>query len=207
MNCAELEILICDYVDGTLDHAGRMVVENHLAGCEAYAALAADAADAVRFMERAADVEPPPQLITRILFDAPWRKGARSSGARGWLDRIFSPLLQPRLVMGALMTLLSFSMLARYVPMRQIKPSDLRPAAVWATLDDGAQRAWARTVKYYENLKVVYQIQALLREWQQQEDEQKPAAAAQPTVDDRKLPVKGSTTGGTPSPTPPAGSR
>jgi hypothetical protein len=78
---------------------------------------------------------------------------------------------------------------------------------VWATLDDGAHRAWARTVKYYENLKVVYQIQALLREWQQQEDEQKPAAAAQPTVDDRKLPVKGSTTGVTPSPTPPAGSR
>jgi hypothetical protein len=36
--------------------------------------------------------------------------------------------------MGALMTLLSFSMLARYVPMRQIKAEDLKPAAVWATL-------------------------------------------------------------------------
>ena len=105
------------------------------------------------------------------------------------------------------MTILSFSMLSRYVPMRQVKPSDLSAAAVWAAIDDGAQRAWARTVKYYENLKVVFQIEALLREWQQQEDEQKPAATAQPTVDERKLPVNGSTTGGTPSPTPPAGSR
>ena len=35
----------------------------------------------------------------------------------------------------------------------------------------------------------------------------KPASSAQPKVDERQLPVKGSTTGGTPSPTPPAGSR
>jgi len=159
-------------------------------------------------MERAADVEPPPELITKILFDAPWTKAnAKRAGWLGAWRRWIQPVVQPRFVMGALMTLLSFSMLSRYVPMRQIKASDLRPAAVWATLDDGAHRVWARSVKYYENLKVVYQIQALLREWQQQEDEQKPAAAAQPTVDDRKLPVKGSTTGVTPSPTLPAGSR
>jgi anti-sigma factor RsiW len=92
MNCADLEILICDYVDGALNHADRMVVENHLAGCDACSALAADAADAVRFMERAADVEPPPQLITRILFDAPWRKGARASGAH-YQPRLAGPHL------------------------------------------------------------------------------------------------------------------
>ena len=60
------------------------------------------------------------------------------------------------------------------------------------SLDDRAHRAWARTVKYYENLKVVYQIQTLLRDWQQQEDEQKAAPSGpQPKPDDRKLPVKG----------------
>ncbi len=83
MNCADLEILICDYVDGTLDHAGRMVVENHLAGCEACAALAADAADAVGFMERAADVEPPPQLITQNPFRRPVAQGRAGRRARG----------------------------------------------------------------------------------------------------------------------------
>jgi hypothetical protein len=208
MTCAELEILICEYVDGTLSPESRAEVERHLDECQACAELARDSAEAVAFMERAADVEPPPELITKILFDAPWTKEKpKRVGLVGWLRRWTDPIVQPRIVMGALMTLLSFSMLARYVPMRQIKAEDLKPAAVWATLDGGAQRAWARTVKYYENLKVVYQIQALLREWQQQEDEQKPAPAAQPTVDDRKLPVKGSTTGGTPSPTPPAGSR
>jgi predicted anti-sigma-YlaC factor YlaD len=93
MNCAELEALICDYADGALDSAARSadraLVESHLAECPSCAALAEDSAAALRFMDRAADVEPPPQLVTRILFDAPWRKSAQAPGLRGWLDRIF----------------------------------------------------------------------------------------------------------------------
>ena len=174
MTCAEAELLICDYA--TLASAERFELERHLGGCPACAELASDSAAAVSFMERAADVEPPPEL-------------------------------QPKIVMGALMTLLSFSLLSRYAPMRQLTKADLRPAVVWATIDDSAHRAWARSVKYYENLKVVYQIQTLIREWQQQEDEQKPAAQSQPKVDNRKLPIKGTTSGGAPDSNPPGGSR
>jgi hypothetical protein len=205
MNCAELEILICDYVDGTLAPAQKAEVERHLATCAACAELARDSAAAVGFIERAADVEPPPELITRILFDAPWTK--QKIKPRAGLGRIagwFAPVLRPKLVMGAAMTILSLSMLTRFVaPMRQLKPADLKPSAVWATIDDNAHRTWARTVKYYENLKVVYQIQTLLRDWQQQEDEQKPAAK----TDDRKLPVKALTPEGASTSNPQGGSR
>ena len=83
MNCAEIEILICDYVDGTLDAADKAEVERHLAACPACAELARDSAAAVAFIERAAEVEPPPELITRILFDAPVEQGqAEIEGAR-----------------------------------------------------------------------------------------------------------------------------
>jgi len=197
MNCAELELLICDYVDGTLSPARKAEVETHLAECPACAELARDSAAAVSFMERAANVEPPPELITRILFDAPWRKGQASPA--GWRPRVrafLAPVLHPKFVMGLAMTILSFSLLKPFVPqgLRQLKPSDLSPSAVWTSLDDRAHRAWARTVKYYENLKVVYQIQTMLREWQQQDEEQKPAAAPEINrkTDDRKLPVKAS---------------
>ena len=81
MNCAELEILICDYVDGTLAGGQKAEVESHLEACPACAELARDSAAAVAFMERAADVEPPPELITRILFDAPWAQKAPAKGA------------------------------------------------------------------------------------------------------------------------------
>ena len=106
MNCADIEILICDYVDGTLAPAARADVEHHLAGCPACAELARDSAEAVRFIERAADVEPPQELISRILFDPPWHKQRKSRFATR-----FHGLLQPRFAMGMALTVLSFAMI------------------------------------------------------------------------------------------------
>ena len=193
MICTEFEELICDYVDGTLSAAVKAEVERHLEACPACAELAKDSAAAVSFMERAADVEPPPELITKILFDAPWAKKTPSR-SRSWLGerfgKLIAPVIQPRFVMGMAMTILSFSILSRFVPVQQIKASDLRPAEIWAGLDDRAHRAWARSLKYYENLKVVYQVQTMLRDWQQQADEQKASKQGEPKADDRKLPVK-----------------
>jgi anti-sigma factor RsiW len=188
MNCAEIEIRICDFVDGTLPPGEKAEFERHLATCESCAELARDSASAVAFMERAAEVEPPPELITRILFDAPWSKSRQRSKPREWALALLSPILQPKFAMSMAMTILSISMLARFVmPVRQLRPSDLKPAEVWAGIEDRAVRTWARTVKFYDNLKFVYQIQTTLKEWQQQSDDQKPAAEK---PDDRKLPVK-----------------
>ena len=186
MNCAELELLICDYVDGALAPAERALVERHLAECPACAELAADSAAAVEFMERAAEVEPPPELITRILFDPPWAKGKTGAkqGVRKWLATLVSPLLQPRLAMGMALTVLSLAVVAR--PVRQLTASDIEPAKVWAGIEDRAVRSWERTVKFYENLKWVYQIQTTLHEWQQQDEDLR----NDHKTDDRKLPVK-----------------
>lgn len=208
MNCAEIEILICEYVDGTLAADQKAEVERHLADCPACAELARDSAAAVAFMDTAAAVEPPPELVTRILFDAPWSKGKAKSGARHWLSTIFSPILQPKFAMSMAMTILSLSILARFVmPVRQLRPADLEPGKVFAALEDRAYRAWARTVKFYENLKVVYQIQTTLREWQQQDEDRKPAAGQK--TDERQLPVKApaqGTPGGPPLANPPGDS-
>ena len=218
MNCADVEILICDYLDGTLTAERKSAVERHLAECPACAELARDSAAAVEFMKRAADVEPPPELITRILFEAPWSKDrSKAKGARSWVAGILSPILQPRFAMGMAMTVLSLALLARFVaPVRQLRMSDLEPAEVWAGIEDRADRAWGRTVKFYDNLKFVYQIQTTLREWQQQGEDQQsapvPEAPARKT-DEHKLPVKatpdprGAAAGGGPVSNPPGGSR
>ena len=69
MNCADVEILLADYVDGTLRGDAASALEAHLAGCAACAELARDSAGAVAFMERASAVDAPPELVTRILFE------------------------------------------------------------------------------------------------------------------------------------------
>jgi hypothetical protein len=208
MNCAELEELICDYVDGTLTAARKAEVERHLEQCPGCAEMARDSAAAVAFMERAADVEPPPELITRILFDAPWATKAPAKDRSGLFDKLrklIAPVVQPRFAMGMAMTILSFSILSKFVPMQQLRAADLRPSEVWASLDDRAHRAYARSLKYYENLKVVYQIQTLLRDWQQQAEDQKAARAAEPKADGRKLPLKTFNPGETPASNPSLG--
>jgi len=175
MNCADFEILLCDYLDGTLDVGRSIEIERHRQSCASCAALAADIRSAMGLMERAAVVEPPAELLTRILHVVP---GNNAAGKRPWWrKRWLEPILQPRYAMGMAMTVLSFSMLARFagIEPRQLKPSDLDPVKIWLAVDDRAHRAWDKTVKYYENLKLVIEIQARLKEWSDQ-DSSAPAA-------------------------------
>ena len=88
------------------------------------------------------------------------------------------------------LTVLSFSML--FGRFRQLNPADLQPTKVWAGLEDRAYLVWSRTVKFYDNLKFVYQIQTTLREWQQDQEAQQPAADsdAHSKPDEHRLPVK-----------------
>jgi hypothetical protein len=194
MTCGDLEILLSDYLEGTLaaDQAARL--EAHLESCQGCAELARDARLAMAFMGRVADAEPPPQLLTRILDETgSGRHGAlgRDRGLRSWLAKGLAPVLQPRLVMGMALTILSFSMMARWagISPRQLRASDMDPKKIWASLDDRAMRAWARSVKFYEDIKIVYEIQSRLRDWTEQQEEEDRNAAARRPVEDRRVPV------------------
>jgi anti-sigma factor RsiW len=194
MTCAQLEIALCDYLDGTLAPAEKAEVERHLSECAACAEMARDAGAAMAFIERVADVEPPPQLVTRM-FAIPGMREARVSvrrGIRGWFRNLVQPMLQPRMVMGLSLTILFFGMMARCagIPGRQLSPADLNPSRVLAGLDDRVHRGWERSVKFYENLRFVYQIQSRLREWRDQQDQDAAAAPAENT-DERRLSVHG----------------
>jgi len=149
MRCAELEILLADYLDGAVSGVEKAAVEAHLAGCASCAELARDAAGAVAFMDRAAAVEPPPGMVARILADD------RIRLRRSWSERLlgFVWLLvgEPRLAMGVAMVVLSIAMLGR----------------VWGPAENQVHRAWDRTVKQYESLPLVSEIQAQLDDWTQ----------------------------------------
>jgi hypothetical protein len=174
VTCADLEILLAEYVDGTLHGDEKSAVESHLAECGDCAELARDAAGAVAFMERASMVEAPPELVTRILFEVT-NGPSRAAVKPSWIRRIFGkwlePILQPRFAMGMAMTVLSFAMLGRFtgINVRQLKPSDLDPVKVWIAAEDRVQRTWERTVKYYESLRLVFEIQTQLKEWTDQQ--------------------------------------
>ena len=172
MNCADVEILLADYVDGTLRGDAASALEAHLAGCAACAELARDSAGAVAFMERAAVVDAPPELVTRILFEmtaGPSRAVIKPSLARRLFGRWLEPVLQPRFAMGMAMTVLSFAMIGRFTHVRQLTPADLDPVKVWTAAEDRVVRWYNRGVKYYDSLRVVYEIQTRLKEWAEEQ--------------------------------------
>jgi anti-sigma factor RsiW len=174
MNCADVEISLADYVDGTLRGDEKSALESHLATCVACEELAADAAGAVAFMGRASNVTAPPELVTRILFEissGPSRMAVKPSWARRMFGSLggkyLEPVLQPRYAMGMAMTLLSFAMLARFtgIEFKHLSPADLDPVKIFAAAEDRATRTWQRGVKYYESLRLVYEIESRVKEW------------------------------------------
>jgi hypothetical protein len=202
MKCANLEALLCEYLDGTLPDGQRSQVEHHLAECAACAALARDVSAAVAFMEGAAKVEPPPELVTRILYALPAAREAQrkpSPGLAGVFGRLFRPMLQPRFAMGFAMTILSFSMLGKFagISLRQLTPADLNPVKLWQALDDRVHRAWDRSVKFYESLRLVYEIQTSIRELTGQERPSRASTAEEPPEGSSR-PPSGGASGETP---------
>jgi len=153
MRCAEVEILLADYLDGAVPGEEKPAIEMHLAGCTSCAELARDAAGAVAFMDRAATVEAPAGMVARILADD------RIKLRRSWSERLLGFVSrfvggffwQPRMAMGIAMVVLSVAMLGR----------------MWGPAENQVHRAWDRTVKQYENLPLVSEIQSQLEDWTQ----------------------------------------
>jgi anti-sigma factor RsiW len=193
MNCADVEILLADYLDGTLAVEQKSALQSHLSTCKACEELAGDVAGAVAFMERASEVTAPPELVTRILFEissGPSRAEVKPS----WMRRIFGnriggnfmePVLQPRYAMGMAFTLLSFAMLGRFagIEVRHLSVSDLDPVKIWTAAEDRATRTWQRGVKYYESVRLVYEIESRVKEWSDDGSDaaNKPPAPSSPT--------------------------
>ena len=89
--------------------------------------------------------------------------------------------MQPRYAMGMAMTVLSFAMLGRFagIEVRQLTPSDLDPVKIWTAAEDRAMRTWERGVKYYESLRLVFEIETRVKEWR---DDGSDAANNQPAA-------------------------
>jgi hypothetical protein len=191
MNCAEFESILADYLDGTLANSERAAIELHAAECAACGTFMGEVSHGASLLKSLEPVEPPPALITRIAYQAPFGRvrdpfepqTAWSKFVTKWLR----PVLQPRLVMGMAMTVLSFTMLERCsgVRVERVQPADLNPLRVWGAMEMKAVRVKDRMLKNYENLRVVYEVEARLRDLQRQQENNEKAAKA-PAPKDKK---------------------
>jgi hypothetical protein len=175
MTCEEFEISLADFLDGTLTARERATLEDHLAICSGCQEFKADVTGGLLLAGRAEEVTPPPELVTRLAYLAPVGRTRQPHERQGWLSKLtarwIQPLLQPRFAMGMAMTILSFAMLERCTGIRvqQIQPSDLNPVRIVSDVEDRIVRLKDRGIKYYENIRFVYDIEVRLREMEEQQ--------------------------------------
>ena len=170
MNCAEFESILADYIDGSLSAAEIAAVDGHAAACSCCREFMNEVSGGLGVLKRAAEIDPPAELITRIAYLAPAGRSREPSERQGLASRLTSkwllPMLQPRLAMGMAMTILSFAMLERCTGVRvgRVQTADLNPVRVWGGVEDKAMRVRDQMVKYYENLRIVYEVETHLKD-------------------------------------------
>jgi hypothetical protein len=176
MTCSEFEALLADALDGSLADRTRRDFDEHGRECETCGPLYAETWEGMLMMGQLAEVEPPKNLVHNILA-ATSRKDvpAEASAAQqpGWLDRL-SRSMRPRLagVMHSRFAAsfamaffsLSITLTLAGVKFSDIKHVDFHPTALRKSAVLGFTQVEAKVTSYYENLRLVYQVQAKVRE-------------------------------------------
>lgn len=211
MNCAEFEALLAEALDGALAGAERERFDAHRTACADCGPMYADAAAGLSWMKSLEEVEPPRNLVRNILIATSGREEEREASASGepgrsrvpeWLRPALFPLYatvrQPRFAMSAAMAFFSLSLVLQVtgVKLSDLRRVDLRPSALQSSAVRSYNETSARVVKYYENIRLVYEIQTRMQELK---DAAKPEPRAQPS-EPKKDDKKNNDTSGQPEP-------
>jgi hypothetical protein len=181
MQCNEFDLLLSDALDGVLSGPGLDRFHAHSQVCKVCGPLLAEAEAGRNWLKGLTEVEPPASLITNILASTTGvdtqrlRVTARSPQPRvSWWEHVqavlseslFEPIWamvrQPRFAMSFGM---AFFALSVGLTVAGVKPTDLRqislrPSAIRHTY----YATQAKVVHYYENVRIVYEVESRVRE-------------------------------------------
>jgi len=176
MQCNEFELLLADAIDGVLSGAGLGRFQSHARSCAACGPLLAEAEAGRNWLKGLTEVEPPASLVNNILASTTgvdtqrlrtavpvrqprvsWLEHVQAS----FLEPIWAMVRQPRFAMsfGMAFFALSVSLTVAGVKPGDLRQVSLRPSAIRHTY----YNTQARVVRYYDNVRLVYEVQAAVR--------------------------------------------
>jgi len=159
MQCAEFDVLLTEALDGTLQGERRERFEAHKSECVTCGALFEEASSGLAWLREVEEVTPPPNLVHNILAATlgATEQAAQAEPKHSAWERllrhsrmVFAPVLTPRFGMSMGMAFFSITLVLN---MAQIRIKDLTPH------------------KYYENMRLVYEIESRVRELRNQSEE------------------------------------
>jgi hypothetical protein len=179
LTCAEFDALMTDAFDGLLTPASQQSFDAHRLQCPTCGPLFREAEAGMSWLHTLAEVEPPASLIHNILAATTVQTSAAIAAAPklGWKQRLsevwadvlapFRALVaQPRMAMTGAMALFSVSLSLNLagVKLGDLRHMDLRPSALKEQVTMKYYETTSRVVKYYENIRLVYEVESRLQE-------------------------------------------
>jgi hypothetical protein len=175
MQCAEFDALLNDALDQTLTGPKLESFQAHAHTCAVCGPLLKEVEAGQRWLKSLGEVEPPVHLVQNILIATTGLDTSRFNSVvpRGesWWDRFlesvvapaFGVVRQPRFAMsfGMVFVSLSISLNLTGVRLTDLRNADLRPSAIKRSYYETS----GRVVKYYENIRFVYEIESRVREF------------------------------------------
>jgi hypothetical protein len=173
MQCVEWEALLADALDGTLHGSSLAGFEAHQQGCPVCGAQYQEAVAGMHWLKGLEEVEVPRNLLHNIMVQTVGalpepRVNAVTTGENWWgrlkgrLAPVFAPVVTPRFAMSFGMAFFSITMILNVAGFRV---SDLKHVDLSAK---GIQKTYytteARVVRYYENIRLVYEIESRVRD-------------------------------------------
>ena len=188
MQCNEFELLLTDAIDGVLTGTGLDRFQAHAGVCKACGPLLAEAEAGRNWLKGLTEVEPPVSLVGNILASTTGvdtqrlRAPMRTVQPRtSWLERlqaslepIWAAVRQPRFAMSFGM---AFFTLSVGLTVLGIKPGDIskipvRPSEIRRTY----YTTKASVVRRYNNIRLVYEWEARVREFKRNMEPAEPKA-------------------------------
>jgi putative zinc finger protein len=170
--CQEFDGLLSDAIDGTLAGAQLEQFERHRSTCPTCGAMFADARRGLQLLRGLAEMEPPAKFVHNVLAATIGRVEEAAPAAHAgesWWNRFRAGLrlgggsvLQPKFAMSFAMAFFSISLVLNLagVKIGNLRHLDLSPNAIVR----GAYEAQGRVVKYYQNIRLVYEIESRVQE-------------------------------------------
>ncbi len=173
MQCVEVEALLAEALDGTLQGSTLAAFELHQQDCAACRTMVEEAGAGMHWLKGLDEAEPPRNLVHNILAQTigalPSEHLVPAPRGEGWYEKlkgrlapVFGPVVTPRFAMSFGMAFFSITLLLGIAGfhMSDLRHLDLSSKGITKTY----YATQARCVRYYENIRLVYEIESRVRD-------------------------------------------
>ena len=198
LDCVSFEALLMDALDGLLTPAKEFEFRRHRAECAKCGTMFAEIESGMVALKTLEEVEAPEHLLHNVLAKTSYAHSGtavRVPGAQAvslWKrmrEGVLRPVLQPRFAMSLGMAFFSITLILNVAGVTKKDLVTLRPSTLRTTATVKLNEAEGRILKYYENLRIVYEFESLVRDVKKNEKKPETPKGNQDTSEAR--PVNG----------------